>query len=118
MERVTSLENILQSELQLAHVESGPALEARSAGEVANLAEQGRRLRVVTAPVHVRGSQRDMVQDVEPFKTKLKALPLREGEVLDGREVHIPNPGTCKNVAPHVAELSRFHVGEARAVKP
>src|SRR6266404_2459047 len=66
-------ENVLQSELQLAHVVSGPAYETRSGHKVANLPKVGRRCRAAAAPVHVRTCPRGMVQDVERFKAELKA---------------------------------------------
>jgi len=61
-----------------------PALEARAAGEISNLSEVwvGGRW-AAASPVHVRASQRGMIEDVEPFKAQLNALLPRDPEVLD-----------------------------------
>ena len=59
-----------------------------------------------------------MVRSVERFKAELKALPLRDVEILDRREIQVPNPGTGQNVAPHVAEVSGCHIGEGSKVEP
>src|SRR5713101_2417187 len=78
-------ENILQSELQLAHLERGPGRKKGTAGHgVSNLPKVGRRYRAVAAPAHARVSKRGMIRGVEGFKAKLKALPLRDREILDG----------------------------------
>src|SRR5258708_4299261 len=111
-------ENVLQSELQLAHVVSGPAYETRSGHKVANLPKVGRRCRAAAAPVHVRTCPRGMVQDVERFKAELKALPLCDREVLDGREIQVPNPRAGQTVAPHVAVLSGYQIGKALRIEP
>src|ERR1700682_5299028 len=111
-------ENVLQSELQLAHVESGPAYETRCGHDVTNLPKVRRRFRAAAAPVHVRACQRGMVRDVERFKAELKALPLRDREVLDGREIHVPNARAGQTVAPHVAELPGCQIRKARNVEP
>src|ERR1700674_2373125 len=111
-------ENVLQSELQLAHVVSDPAYETRCGHDVTNLPKAGRRCRAVPAPVHVRACPRGMVQDVERFKAELKALPLLDREVLNGREIQVPNPGAGQTIAPHVAVLPGYQIGKARGIEP
>src|ERR1700720_2594018 len=72
-------ENVLQSELQLAHLISGPRRKKGTTGHrIPNLPKVGSGRRVVATPARDRASQRGMIRGVEGFKPELKALPLSE----------------------------------------
>src|SRR5215472_5382663 len=59
-----------------------------------------------------------MIRRVERLKAELDALPLRELEILDGREIQGPNRRTSQNVAPNVSELSGCQIREGCNVEP
>src|SRR6266446_2150447 len=112
-------ENILQSELQLAHLESGSGYKNGAAGHgVSNLPKVRRWFRAAATPERDRVSERGMVRSVERLETQLKALPLSDREILDCREIHGPNPRTRQRVARHVAELSGGHIREGCKIEP
>src|ERR1700730_43717 len=113
------LEDIFESELQLAHLERCSGRKNRPASHgVSNLPKVRRRFCVTAAPACDRTSQRGMIRGVECLKAELKTLSFSDREILDRREIQSPNAGAGQNISPHVPELAGSQIGESSYIEP
>src|SRR5216684_237429 len=122
-----SLEDNFCNEL---HVEGFPGTNARSAKEVTSgIGHEAESLTGVArgtrgccpaVAAHGCGSLRqiDPVREVVHLGAELDFEPLRDGDVLENREIHSCIAGTVELIAGEVADRARRRYGECRGVPP